>query len=47
MSDPFLFKWRHFEADIILCGVRWFLRNALSYRCAEELLRDEASPSII
>jgi hypothetical protein len=25
MSDPSLFKWRHFEADIILCAVRWAL----------------------
>jgi len=25
MSDPSLFKWRHFEAAIILCAVRWYL----------------------
>jgi hypothetical protein len=23
MSDPTLFKWRHFEADLILCAMRW------------------------
>jgi len=40
MSDPSLFKWRHFEADIILCAVRWSLRCALSYRDVEELLRE-------
>ena len=40
MSDPPLFKWRHFEADIILCAVRWYLRYALSYRDVEELLRE-------
>jgi transposase, IS6 family len=40
MSDPSLFKWRHFEADIILCAVRWYLRYALSYRDVEELLRE-------
>jgi transposase, IS6 family len=40
MSDPALFKWRHFEADIILCAVRWYLRYALSYRDVEELLRE-------
>jgi transposase, IS6 family len=40
MSDRSLFKWRHFEADIILCAVRWYLRYALSYRDVEELLRE-------
>jgi transposase, IS6 family len=38
MSDLFLFKWRHFQADIILCAVQWYLRYALSYRDVEELL---------
>jgi IS6 family transposase len=38
MHDPALFKWRHFQADIILCAVRWYLRYALSYRDVEELL---------
>ena len=32
MSDPFPFKWRHFEVDTILSAVRWYLRNALNYR---------------
>jgi IS6 family transposase len=40
MSDLSLFKWRHFQADIILCAVRWYLRSALSYRDVEELLRE-------
>jgi IS6 family transposase len=40
MSNPSLFKWRHFQADIILCAVRWYLRYALSYRNVEELLRE-------
>jgi putative transposase len=38
MSDPSLFKWRHFAAEVILCSVRWYLRYALSYRDVEELL---------
>ena len=42
MSNPSLFKWRHFQADIILCAVRWYLRYALSYRDVEELLRERA-----
>jgi IS6 family transposase len=40
MSDPSLFKRRHFEAEIILCAVRWYLRYALSYRDVEELMHE-------
>ncbi len=40
MNDPALFKWRHFEADLILCAVRWYLRYVLSDRDVEELLRE-------
>jgi hypothetical protein len=40
MHDPVLFKWHHFEADIILWAVQWYLRYALSYRDVEELLRE-------
>ena len=40
MHDPALFKWRHFQADIILCAVRWYLRYALSYRDVEELMHE-------
>jgi IS6 family transposase len=35
-----LFKWRHFAPEVIVCGVRWYLRYALSYRDIEELLRE-------
>jgi transposase-like protein len=42
MSDPCPFKWRHFEADIILCAVQGYLRYALSYRDVEELLRQRS-----
>jgi transposase, IS6 family len=38
MTTASLFKWRHFAPEIILCGVRWYLRYALSYRDVEELL---------
>jgi transposase, IS6 family len=31
-------KWRHFQADIILLCVRWYLRYALSYRDLEEMM---------
>jgi len=26
------FKWRHFQSDLILLNVRWYLRYSLSYR---------------
>ena len=32
------FKWRHFQSDIILLCVRWYLRYALSYRDLEEMM---------
>jgi transposase, IS6 family len=40
MTKTPLFKWRHFAGEIIVCGVRWYLRYALSYRDVEELLRE-------
>src|SRR5215475_15149105 len=33
-----LFKWRHYESEIILLCVRWYLRYALSYRDLEEMM---------
>ena len=38
MTSPSPFKWRHFEPEIIVCGVRWDLRYAVSYRDVEELM---------
>ena len=32
------FKWRHFQADIILLCVRWYLRYSLSYGDLEEMM---------
>ena len=37
---PALFKGRHFEAEIIVVCVRWYLRYALSYRDLEELMAE-------
>jgi transposase, IS6 family len=34
------FKWRHFQADIILLCVRWYLRYTLSYRDLEEMMTE-------
>jgi transposase-like protein len=41
-STPF--KWRHFEAEIILLCVRWYLRYSLSYRDLEEMMRERGLP---
>jgi transposase-like protein len=38
MVEQHPFKWRHFEAEIILLCVRWYLRYALSYRDLEEMM---------
>jgi IS6 family transposase len=37
-STPF--KWRHFQAEIILLCVHWYLRYPLSYRDLEEMMRE-------
>ncbi len=36
--QPKLFKYRHYEAEIILLCVRWYLRYSLSYRDLEEIM---------
>lgn len=38
MTEQHLFKWRHFQSDLILLCVRWYLRYALSYRDLEEMM---------
>src|SRR5205807_5927949 len=38
MNTSTPFKWRHFQADIILLCVRWYLRYPLSYRDLEEMM---------
>ncbi|GHO50301.1 IS6 family transposase [Ktedonospora formicarum] len=38
MAEQPPFKWRHFEAEIILLGMRRYLRYSLSYRDLEELM---------
>jgi IS6 family transposase len=40
MSNASPFKWRHFESEIILLCVRWYLRYSLSYRDLEEMMRE-------
>ena len=40
MNSQQPFKWRHFQASIILLNVRWYLRHPLSYRNLEEMMRE-------
>lgn len=40
MTEQSLFKWRHFEAEIMLLCVRWYVRYVLSYRDLEELMQE-------
>lgn len=40
MNQQHPFKWRHFESEIILLCVRWYLRYALSYRDLEEMMAE-------
>ena len=40
MSNADPFKWRHFEAEMILLCVRWYLRYSLSYRDLEEMMAE-------
>jgi IS6 family transposase len=42
-----LFKWRHFEPEVILLAVGWYLRFSLSYRDSdvEELLAERGLPA--
>ena len=38
MNNANPFTWRHFEAEIILLCVCWYVRYALSYRGLEEMM---------
>src|SRR5512133_3047229 len=40
MNQQHPFKWRHFQSDILLLCVRWYLRSSLSYRDLEEMMRE-------
>lgn len=40
MTQQSPFTWRHFEAEIMLLCVRWYLHYALSYRDLEEMMQE-------
>ena len=47
---PAIVTWRQTEPELILCAVRWSLRDSLSFRDGEERLRErglEADPTTI
>jgi IS6 family transposase len=35
-----LFKWKHYEAEVILLTVRWYLKYSLSYRDVAEMMKE-------
>ena len=35
------FKWRHFQPEVILLTVRWYLRYGLSYRDLKEMMLEQ------
>ena len=40
MPHPVLFKWKHFQPEIIPLNVRWYCRYSLSYRDLEEMMAE-------
>ncbi len=40
MKKPVEFKWKHYQPDIILLTVRWYLRYSLSFRDLVELMEE-------
>ena len=40
MLKAHLFKWRHFQSEIILQCVLWYLSYSLSYRQLSEMMQE-------
>ncbi len=40
MIKPVDFKWKHYEPEMILLAVRWYLRYSLSYRDLVEMMEE-------
>jgi transposase-like protein len=34
------FKWKHYEGEIILLNVRWYLKYSLSFRNLKEIMAE-------
>ncbi len=41
MEKENVFKWKHYQPDIILLTVRWYLRYNLSFRDLVEMLEEQ------
>lgn len=44
MAEQHPFKWRHFQSEIILLCVRWYLRYSLSFRDLKEIILERELP---
>jgi len=40
MEEQNLFKWKHYQPDIIVLTVRWYLRYNLSFRDLVEMMEE-------
>ena len=40
MENQNLFKWKHYQPEIILLTVRWYLRYKLSFRDLVEMMEE-------
>ncbi|MGX5576292.1 IS6 family transposase, partial [Bacillus toyonensis] len=38
MGKEHIFKWKHYQPDIVLLTVRWYLRYNLSFRDLVEMM---------
>ena len=47
MDQQSPFNWRHFEADIILLCVRWYVRYSLSYTDLEEMMLERGLQLVV
>lgn len=47
MSQPTLFKYRHYPVEIIMLCLRWYLRYSLSYRDLEEMMLERGLSVVV
>lgn len=40
MKKQNLFKWKHYQPDVIILTVRWYLRYSLSFRDLVEMMEE-------
>ncbi len=41
MKKQNLFKWKHYQPDVIILTVRWYLRYSLSFRDLVEMMEEQ------